>query len=113
MNYYHDFIKPYKLYREPRPDERVAIHEVKLVLEGLTLEEMESGAIGDLIQNKIYEIGKKYDMELKTWFAALYEILLGANSGPRFGSFVALYGVDKTIKMIDDALDGGAGVTKL
>jgi lysyl-tRNA synthetase class 1 len=40
------------------------------------------------------------------WFSALYRILLGQEKGPRFGSFVALYGIPETVTMIDDALSG-------
>ena len=43
---------------------------------------------------------------LRGWFTALYEVLLGASQGPRFGGFIALYGVDETIALIDDALAG-------
>ena len=43
---------------------------------------------------------------LRAWFGALYEVLLGASQGPRFGGFIALYGIDETIVLIDDALAG-------
>ena len=39
-------------------------------------------------------------------FQALYQILLGQTQGPRFGSFVALYGIKETVALIDKALDG-------
>ena len=42
----------------------------------------------------------------RKWFQALYEILLGASQGPRFGGFIALYGIEETIALIDSALDG-------
>ena len=43
---------------------------------------------------------------MRGWFAALYEVLLGASQGPRFGGFIALYGVDETVALIDRALAG-------
>ena len=43
---------------------------------------------------------------VRDWFTALYEVLLGASQGPRFGGFIALYGVDETVALIDDALAG-------
>jgi lysyl-tRNA synthetase class 1 len=43
---------------------------------------------------------------LREWFTALYEVLLGASQGPRFGGFIALYGIEETIQLIEKALDG-------
>ena len=43
---------------------------------------------------------------MRDWFKAIYEVLLGAEQGPRFGGFVAIYGVDETIALIDRALEG-------
>jgi lysyl-tRNA synthetase class 1 len=43
---------------------------------------------------------------MKNWFRAIYEVLLGEQQGPRFGGFVALYGVDKTVELIQKALAG-------
>lgn len=100
MNYYHDFIKPYKNYRLPTDKEILALHDLKLALTELNENYEETTKLPDLIQNKVYEIGKKHNIELKSWFTALYEILLGASSGPRFGSFVALYGIAETVELI-------------
>jgi lysyl-tRNA synthetase class 1 len=58
------------------------------------------------IQNIVYEIGKTGGFEnLRDWFKALYETLLGSSAGPRMGSFIALYGIDNTRKLIAEALD--------
>ena len=38
------------------------------------------------------------------WFNMLYQVLLGQEKGPRFGSFVAVYGLQNTVDMIDGAL---------
>jgi lysyl-tRNA synthetase class 1 len=43
---------------------------------------------------------------LRDWFGAIYQVLLGSEQGPRFGSFIALYGVNETRKLIADALAG-------
>ena len=40
------------------------------------------------------------------WFATLYQILLGQERGPRFGSFVAIYGIPETRALIGKALAG-------
>jgi lysyl-tRNA synthetase class 1 len=54
------------------------------------------------LQTEIYEIGKRHyaQADLKLWFAAMYETMLGQKQGPRMGSFVALYGKDETVKLI-------------
>jgi lysyl-tRNA synthetase class 1 len=43
---------------------------------------------------------------LRDWFQGIYQVLLGADQGPRFGSFIALYGVAETRALIADALAG-------
>ena len=54
----------------------------------------------------VYDIGKEAEYEnLRDWFMALYQILLGQEQGPRFGSFVALYGIDKTCELINKAIN--------
>ncbi len=59
------------------------------------------------LQNAVYEIGKAHGFEqLRDWFRALYEVLLGEAQGPRFGSFIALYGVRETAALIRRALAG-------
>ena len=60
------------------------------------------------IQNAVYEIGKTGSFaELRDWFKALYETLLGSSQGPRMGSFIALYGVENSRKLIGEALARG------
>jgi lysyl-tRNA synthetase class 1 len=102
--YYRDFVKPHKRYRLASPGEIAALGELSNELEALP-----KGADGDAIQTIVYEIGKRHSgtfPELKAWFQALYEILLGQDQGPRMGSFVALYGVDETVALIGRALKG-------
>ena len=65
-------------------------------------------AVAETIQQEVYEIGKRHGFaaDLRAWFRALYEILLGQSEGPRFGSFVAFYGPTETTALIHRALDG-------
>ena len=71
------------------------------------LAEIPADASAEDIQTKVYEIGKAHEYEnLRNWFKALYQILLGQEQGPRMGSFIALYGVQETIALIDRALAG-------
>jgi lysyl-tRNA synthetase class 1 len=66
-----------------------------------------AGADAEAIQNEVFEVGKTAGFEpLRTWFSALYEVLLGQSQGPRFGSFVAIFGVDRTVDLIERALAG-------
>ena len=44
--------------------------------------------------------------DLRAWFKALYEILLGQTEGPRFGTFVAFYGPAETAALIRQVLGG-------
>ncbi|MFN8911980.1 MAG: lysine--tRNA ligase, partial [Alphaproteobacteria bacterium] len=95
INYYHDFIKPNKKYREATEKEKSAMSALANALEAF-----DDSATQDELQNKVYEIGKEFEIDLKAWFKGLYEVLLGAEQGPRFGSFIKLYGVQKTIELL-------------
>jgi len=102
INYYRDFVKPNKIYRLPSDMERAALADLAASLEALP----ESAEAAD-IQNEVFEIGKRHDFEdLRAWFKALYEILLGRDQGPRMGSFIALYGVSETLALIKRVLAG-------
>ncbi|HEX6141435.1 MAG TPA: lysine--tRNA ligase [Geminicoccaceae bacterium] len=101
--YYRDFVRPAKAYRAPDESERAALEEL-----AAWLETPPPGADGEAIQNEVYEIGKRHGFEnLRQWFQALYEILLGQTQGPRFGSFVALYGIAETRDLILQVLERG------
>tara|TARA_R110002167_G_scaffold291516_1_gene496310 strand:+ start:271 stop:1860 length:1590 start_codon:yes stop_codon:yes gene_type:complete len=100
--YYHDFVKPAKTYRAPSEVERAALEALLAALEACP-----RAATAEEIQNVVYEIGKAHAFDnLRDWFKALYEVLLGQSQGPRFGSFVALYGLDETSALIRRALAG-------
>ena len=102
INYYQDFVKPEKVYRVPTKKERGALEE----LAG-KLEEIQQGTDASEIQNQIYKVGKDHGFEnLRDWFKALYETLLGREQGPRMGSFIALYGVNETLELIKRVLAG-------
>jgi len=101
--YFHDFVAPTKQFRAPDDRERAAITELYE-----RLGELPEGTPGEDIQAVVYEIGKKHEFDpLRDWFRALYEVLLGQSAGPRFGSFVELYGIANTRAMIAERLWGG------
>jgi lysyl-tRNA synthetase, class I len=112
INYYRDFVAPTKQFREPSDTERAALQDLRDALSNLP-----SGASAENIQNVVYEIGRRepfldHKKPAKDgrpgvsldWFNMLYQVLLGQEKGPRFGSFVAVYGVQNTVNMIDGTL---------
>ena len=102
IHYYEDFVKPSKSFRAPDAKERAAMEDLVGRLKALP-----AGADAETIQNEVFEAGKAAGFEpLRAWFGALYEVLLGQSQGPRFGSFVAIFGVDRTIDLIERALKG-------
>ncbi len=102
VQYYQDVIRPDKVYRTPDPVERMALEDLAAALSDLA-----SGTPAEDIQTTVYEVGKRHPFEnLRDWFKALYQILLGQDQGPRFGSFIAVYGLPESIAMITQALQG-------
>lgn len=64
----------------------------------------------EALQTLVFEIGKDHEFEnLREWFQALYEVLLGQSQGPRFGGFIALYGVTETAGLIRKGIAGQLG----
>ncbi|MEQ9242427.1 lysine--tRNA ligase [Roseovarius indicus] len=101
VKYYEDFVAPAKTYRAPTEAEREALVELRDQLAAY------DGPVEDeALQSVVYAVGRDRFDPLRDWFKAIYEVLLGASQGPRFGGFIALYGVDETVKLIDDALAG-------
>jgi lysyl-tRNA synthetase class 1 len=100
--YYHDFVGPATRYRHPSETECEALTDLRAGLAALPRE-----ASPETIQTEVYEIGKRHGFaNLRDWFKALYELLLGHSEGPRMGSFIALYGLGETIGLIDRVLKG-------
>jgi lysyl-tRNA synthetase class 1 len=112
IHYFHDFVLPAKRFREPGAAERAALSDLRDALSQLPAD-----SSAEQIQNVVYEVGRRepfLDEKKKAkdgkpgvslaWFDMLYQVLLGQQKGPRFGSFVAAYGIKNTIDMIDGAL---------
>jgi len=98
--YYRDFVAPQKKHRAPTPVERAALEDLLQALRTLPPD-----ADAEAIQNLLYEVGKRHEFaNLRDWFGCLYQVLLGQQEGPRFGGFVALYGIPGTIGLIEAAL---------
>ena len=111
IRYYQDFVKPAKKYRAADAGEVAALKELAAAIGALP-----EGAPPEDIQQKVYDIGRRepYTTTQKdgsigvaqSWFNMLYQVLLGEEKGPRFGSFAALYGVGNTVKLIEMAEKG-------
>ena len=98
--YARDFVAPTLQRRAPTGTERAALAELDS-----ELAKLDPATPADEIQHIVFEIGKRHDFEsLRHWFQALYETLLGSNQGPRMGSFIALYGIDNSRRLIAEAL---------
>jgi lysyl-tRNA synthetase, class I len=113
IRYFKDFVKPKKVYRLANDEERVALQDL-----AAKLDDFAKAGINDpaLIQDGVLEIGRRdpYRTPNKeggfnvggSWFSMLYQILLGEEKGPRFGSFAAIYGPANTKALIEKALSG-------
>jgi lysyl-tRNA synthetase class 1 len=113
VRYYHDFVKPSKVFTAPDDTARKALEALDKALAALPKD-----ATSDIIQSAVYEIGRTYYPDTSgkakspdgrpgvshAWFGTLYKTLIGQEKGPRFGSFVAVYGIDGTRALIAKAL---------
>ncbi|MEH3116874.1 MAG: lysine--tRNA ligase [Methylorubrum populi] len=115
LAYYRHFVRPQKQYRAPTEEEAAALRDL-----ADTLKNQEGSTDPEALQAVVYEVGRRHFPDLsgkakspdgrpgvsKTWFASIYTVLFGEAQGPRFGSFIALYGVAGTRALIEKALSG-------
>ena len=102
LKYYNDFVAPSRQFRAPTDKERAALQD----LAG-RLAAWDQPADAEALQTMVFAVGTEHGFDpLRDWFQALYQVLLGADQGPRFGGFIALYGVDETRALIGRALAG-------
>ncbi len=118
IRYYEDLVKPTRVFRAPDEVETAMLKSLDAALASLP-----EGVSGADIQNALYDVGREIERYQNTdklgpdgrpgvalsFFATLYQLLLGQEKGPRFGSFVALYGIDETRGLIAKALAGELG----
>ena len=102
VRYFRDFVAPARRFRLPDDRERAAMEDLVARLKA-----WDGGLDAEALQSMVFAVGKEHGFEpLRDWFKALYEVLLGASEGPRFGGFVALYGVGETVALIERGLAG-------
>ncbi|MBN8292365.1 lysine--tRNA ligase [Rhodobacter sp. NTK016B] len=102
VRYFNDFVAPKRVFRLPTDSERAAMEDL-----AARLRVWDGGLDAEALQSEVFAVGKAHGFEnLRQWFQALYEVLLGQSQGPRFGGFIALYGVSETVALIDKALSG-------
>jgi lysyl-tRNA synthetase, class I len=100
LAYNRDYVAPTLRRRKPLGQEVAALDRLDR-----ELAEAPADADATALQNIVYAIGNEGGFEsLRDWFKALYETLLGSSQGPRMGSFIALYGIEPTRKLIAEAL---------
>jgi lysyl-tRNA synthetase class 1 len=103
LRYYEDFVRPTKKFRAPTDKEIAAFNDLAIALDKFEAGETD----GEKIQQEVFEVGKAHGFEpLRDWFKALYEVLLGQEQGPRFGSFAAIYGVRETATLVRQGASG-------
>ncbi len=104
VRYYEKFVKPHKSYRQASAVERAALTDLAGQLKALKEDESQDA---EGLQTLIFTVGKAHEFEnLRDWFKAIYEVCMGQSQGPRFGSFVAIYGAQETAALIESALNG-------
>lgn len=102
VRYFQDHVKPAKVYRSADEREAAALQDLSA-----RLKSWEGSADAEALQSLVYEVGREAGFDpLRDWFQAIYQVLLGSSQGPRFGGFIALYGVTETAELIDRALKG-------
>jgi lysyl-tRNA synthetase, class I len=102
VRYFNDRVKPGRVFRAPDAREAAALGDLAARFRGML-----DVTDGEALQTEVYAVGKAHGFDpLRDWFKAIYEVLLGAPDGPRFGNFAALYGVGETVALIEAGLRG-------
>ena len=115
VRYFHDFVAPTLSFRAPSTTERAALEDLATALREVAATGQVPAAYADTLDKLddeafmtiVRDTGKAHGFDsLRDWFKVLYEVLLGSSQGPRWGSFIALYGVTETVALIDKGLAG-------
>ncbi|WP_375648852.1 lysine--tRNA ligase [Bartonella sp. OT172YNZD] len=113
IKYFDVFVKPNKKFRIPDDSERTTLAQIDEKLANLP-----ETVDGNMLQNMLLDVARlteRYQDHSKkspeggpgvsnVFFQMLYEVLLGQERGPRWGSFIALYGINEMRALIAEAL---------
>ncbi len=98
MNYYRDFVKPNKKYSTPTKDERILLQNIHKKLEAY------EGDNEDELQSIPFDVAREFGISIKELFKMFYEVILGQERGPRFGTFTCLVGKDKVLSLLEERI---------
>ena len=102
VNYFKDKVEPNKKFKKPNAQEKKALKNLVL-----KLKEIDKSLNPEEIQTHVYTVGKEngYDKNLRNWFKLIYEVVFGEENGPRMGFFISFFGLNETIKLINDRIN--------
>ncbi len=100
FRFFEDFVKPNRVYHIPTESEVETLEDLRQ-----TLSLMPEGTALEEIQKEVFEVGKRSGfVNLREWFSFIYSVLLGKKEGPRLGSFIHMYGISKTVDLIESKI---------
>ena len=101
INYFKDKVEPNKKFKKPNAIEKKALENLIL-----KLKELSQSLTPEEIQTHVYTVGKEngYEKNLRDWFKLIYEVVFGETNGPRMGFFISFFGLNETIKLINDKI---------
>ncbi len=113
IKYFELFVKPNKKFRLPDDSERATLVQIDAKLASLP-ETVDGNTLQDVLLD-VARLTERYQDHSKkspeggpgvsnVFFQMLYEVLLGQERGPRWGSFIALYGINEMRALIAEAL---------
>ena len=96
LNYYRDFVLPNKHFHQPVDEERVLLRQLieRLGSANRTAE--------DELQAIPFDLAREAGIEPKELFRIFYQVVLGQDRGPRFGSFVTLVGQERVLEILNE-----------
>ncbi len=96
MAYYTDRILPHKRYRAPTDAERPLFQAIARKLGEPGVETLDEKGL----QSIVFDVAREAGVEARDFFAAIYQVLLGQEQGPRFGTFAKLVGAPRVLELI-------------
>ena len=101
INYFKDKVEPKKKFKKPNEVEKKALENLVI-----KLKQIDQSSNPEDIQTQVYTVGKEngYDKNLRDWFRLIYQVVFGEENGPRMGFFISFFGLNETIKLINDKI---------